>query len=119
MRKSETSWTITSETAKEKVMKAFPMLKNECTISKGRMCYLTGCKPEMQMGFVFSLQRKGSGIDAGCVIFYPMNEITVRKEKKVVAYPVEKWDGSLKIENGYATVEFFNGEPVMVFNQYQ
>ncbi len=119
MRKSYTSWTITSETAKEKVMKAFPMLSKECSMSKGRMCYLAACLPEMQVGFVFSLHRNNSSVDAGCVIYYPLVDITVRKEEVVLAHPVEKWDATLKIENGYATVEFFNGEPVMVFNQYQ
>lgn len=119
MRKSETSWTITSETAKEKVMKAFPMLKKESSLSKGRLCYLEGCKPEMQIGFVFSLQHKRTGADTGCVIYYPLNGIIVQKDNKVIAHPVEKWTSSIGIENGYATVEFFNGEPVMVFNQYQ
>lgn len=119
MIKTENSWAITSDIAKEKVMKAFPMLRKESSFSRGMLCYLEGCKLEMQIGFVFSLQHKRTGADTGCVIYYPLNGIIVQKDNKVIAHPVEKWTSSIGIENGYATVEFLNGEAVMVFNQYQ
>ena len=111
----EKTWTETPELVKEKANEVFPQLAENYEVGEPVLSYLSELKSHYQIGFVMQLKCKETSESEGCVIYYPIKDVFVRKYSNVSVYPVTDYEriyntkrGAMKIIElkGKATVEF-------------
>ena len=111
----EKTWTETPELVREKANEVFPQLAENYEVGDPVLSYLSEPKSHYQIGFVIPLKCKETSVNEGCVIYYPIKDVFVRKYSDVSAYPVTDYEriyntkrGAMKIIEikGTAAVEF-------------
>lgn len=113
----EMSWTETPELVKEKLNEVFPKLAEHYVADEPVLSYFSEIKPHYQLGFLIPLKCKETSENEGCVIYYPIKDVFVRKYSEVSAYPVMDYERIYNTKRGAMRIIELNGKAAVQFTK--